>query len=34
MRMLQRGNYGASDTIPVVLDGDEIGALAVQDLLL
>jgi Uma2 family endonuclease len=29
-----RHNYGAADTIPVVLDGVEIGTMAVQDLLL
>jgi Uma2 family endonuclease len=29
----QRHNYGTSDTIPVVLDGAEVGNLAVQDLL-
>jgi Uma2 family endonuclease len=29
----QRHNFGASDTIPVVLDGAEIGGLAVRDLL-
>jgi Uma2 family endonuclease len=29
----QRRNYGASDTIPVVLDGVETGSLAVRELL-